>query len=287
MPEKTRGRRPRKTFGGSALNLQAMAAELALVELPAQISQPATLPPQTRLDQRGTSRLLPARYSESVLTRIADSDDDLQLIYALDGATNERLLAQAGDRPSVRAAELAVDRPYARIVNAAFTHPHPLGARFSTPARGAWYAAFELATAKAEVVFHRSIQLIEIGWQQAESLDYDHYHADFHGNFHDLSDLGAAVATVPVVSARLFPAEQRLACLAPGSYLASQQLAAELLEAGSLGIRYPSTRRAGGTCVACFQAAAVENVRKRELHRLTWRPDAPPVFPRIPRGEHR
>ena len=287
MPEKTRGRRLRETPTTPAISLQAMAAELALVELPAKVSLPEAPPPQTRLDRRSTSRLLPARYSESVLTRIADSDDDLQLIYALDGATNERLLAEATDRLGARAAELAGDRPYARIINAAFTHPHPLGARFSTPFLGAWYAAFELATAKAEVVFHRSIQLIEIGWQQEESLDYDHYHADFHGIFHDLRDPGADITKGPVVSAGRFPAEQRLACLSPDSYLASQQLAAELLAAGSPGILYPSTRRAGGTCLACFQPAAVENVRKRELHRLTWRPDAPPVFPRVPRSEHR
>ena len=32
------------------------------------------------------------------------------------------------------------------VINAAFCHAHPLGARFSGPDRGAWYAGFELAT---------------------------------------------------------------------------------------------------------------------------------------------
>lgn len=41
--------------------------------------------------------------------------------------------------------------PYYRIVNAAFTHAHPLGSRFNDPDRGAWYAAFELETAQAEI----------------------------------------------------------------------------------------------------------------------------------------
>ena len=52
------------------------------------------------------------------------------------------------------------------------------------------------------------------------------------------------------------------ACLDPRSYVASQALAERLLEAGSLGIVYPSVRDAGGTCVACFRPPLVANVRR-------------------------
>ena len=152
-----------------------------------------------------------------------------------------------------------------------------MGARFSTPYRGAWYAGFELATAKAEVLFHRSLQLREIDWQAREELDYDHYSADFSGGFHDLRPLA-----LPAASDREDEA-YRLACLDPASYLASQQLAVELLEAGSLGVVFPSARRAGGTCIACFRPGLVTNVRKRDLHRLTWSPNAAPTFLRVPR----
>ena len=296
-----------------------MAEQLRLTR-PAAAPAPSTryTPPLIQLQRLNTSRLLPARYSDSVLTRIADSDQDLQLIYALDNATNERLIAETNSRLGLSARELVVDLPYARIVNAAFAHPHPQGARFSTPYRGAWYAGFELATAKAEVLFHRSVQLTEIGWMAAEELDYDHYQADFAGPFHDLRDHDlrdhdpsqdnlsrtgpderhpyTAAASQPgaqqagVVQTHPGPAgpdalgnEQRLACLAPNSYVASQQLAGELLQAGSLGVVYPSTRRSGGTCLACFRPAVVANVRKGGLHRLTWYPDAPPTFTRIAR----
>ena len=44
--------------------------------------------------------------------------------------------------------------------------------------------------------------------------------------------------------------------------MASQQLAEDLLTAGSLGVVYPSVRHDGGTCVACFRPALVMNVRK-------------------------
>ena len=54
------------------------------------------------------------------------------------------------------------------------------------------------------------------------------------------------------------------------SYIASQVLGERLLEAGSLGVVYPSVRRTGGTCLACFRPALVGNVRKEKRYRFTW-----------------
>ena len=59
-------------------------------------------------------------------------------------------------------------------------------------------------------------------------------------------------------------------CLAPDSYVASQKLAVQLLEEGSLGIIYPSVRHAGGTNLACFRPALVGNVRRGQAYELTW-----------------
>jgi hypothetical protein len=255
------------------------------------------VPPITTMLQRNTARLLPARYSDSVLTRLTDDPEDLETLFALDNATNDRLIAEANGRLGITARELVAGIPYARIINAAFAHPHPQGARFSTPYRGAWYAGFELATAKAEVLFHRSIQLSEIRWQSREDLDYDHYQADFAGNFHDLRP-GAAIPysaqatdlplkrNQPLLSSHSATNRQdsaRVACLDPDSYRASQELAGQLLDDESLGVIYPSARRSGGTCIACFRPALVTHLRKRDLHRLSWYPDRPPSFVRIPR----
>ena len=59
-------------------------------------------------------------------------------------------------------------------------------------------------------------------------------------------------------------------CLDRDSYVTSQALAEQLLEDGSLGVIYPSVRRAGGTCVACFRPALVSNVRRARSYRFTW-----------------
>ena len=272
-PQAKPGTNPRTApLPGTAETLRASQE----IELPAALENEGYTPPVTTLERVSTARLLPARYSDSVLTRLADSEADLQAVYALDNATNQRLLAEANRQPGISGHELMQHGRYARIINAAFTHPHPLGARFSTPYRGAWYAGFELATAKAEVLFHRAVQLTEIGWNRREALDYDHYSAEFSGLFHDLrqepKDEGPA-------------AQNRKACLDPTSYLASQALAVRLLRHGSLGVVYPSARRPFGTCLACFQPGAVSHVHKREMHRLTWYPDGPPTFPRVSRTQ--
>jgi hypothetical protein len=213
------------------------------------------LPPVAPLEQRDTHRLVPSRFSprgESVLTRIADDDGHLAAIFELDAATNDRLLAEGGLLPGIGPDELVAAVPLASVINAAFCHAHPLGSRFAGPDRGAWYAGFEIDTAHAEVAFHKSVELAEIGWPD-ESITYDVYLADFAGPFHDLRG-----------------ARGYAACLSPASYVASQALAAELLDAGSLGVVYPSVRHDGGTCVACFRPALVTHVRRAGTWRFTW-----------------
>jgi RES domain-containing protein len=213
--------------------------------------------PQTRLvRQNDTHRLIPSKYSEagaSVLSRIADDTAHLQDIFDLDNATNERLLAENGLLPGIGIHELVFGVPYYRIVNAAFCHAHPFGSRFNGPDRGAWYAAFEIETSQVEVAFHKAIELAEVQWFE-EQVTFDDYLADFSAEFHDVRGDG-----------------QFADCLAPDSYMASQDLAYQLLDADSLGVIYPSVRNVVGTCVACFRPALVMNVRKGRTYRFAWR----------------
>ena len=221
------------------------------------------LPSITLVRQFDTHRLVPSRHArESVLVRIADDDEHLQAIFELDAATNDRLIAEHQRFPGIGLDELVAGVPHAHVVNATFCHPHPLGARFNGPDRGAWYAAFALETAQTEVAFHKGVELAEISWTEEESITYDDYLADFSAGFHDLR--------------RAAPFK---ACLDPDSYVASQALAERLLDAHALGIVYPSVRHDGGTCVACFRPALVSNVRRDATYRFTWKGAGEP--PRI------
>jgi hypothetical protein len=213
------------------------------------------LPPSSVVRRYDTHRLILSKYSEgleSVLTRIAASPSQLQDLFDLDHATNDRLHGENGLLPGISSRELVFGVPNFRVINAAFTHAHPLGSRFNGPDRGAWYAAFEAKTAQAEVVFHKTTEYAEIG-RFEDSITYDDYLADFSASFHDIRaspDFGAA--------------------LDPASYVFSQELSQRLLNAGSLGVVYPSVRRPAGTCISCFRPAVVSHVRKDRRYRLTW-----------------
>jgi RES domain-containing protein len=216
-------------------------------------------PKQINLEQDGTHRLIPYRYSargKPILDLLAEGDDDLlRDLTELEGATNDRLLGETGRLPGISTIELVSGFRLAHIVNASFTHAHPAGGRFNRAGRGAWYAAFELVTAQAEIAFHRSAELKEIvdGWKAQETFQYIDYLADFRYEFHDIRE------------DRDFSD-----CLDPNSYTASQALGLGLLTSGSAGIVYPSVRQTGGVCIACFRPPLVLNVREGPMMKFTF-----------------
>jgi hypothetical protein len=222
------------------------------------------LPPVALVRQFDTHRLVLSRHlphGDSVLVVISDDDEHLQAIFELDNATNDRLLGEQQLLPGIGLEELVFAVPHAAVINAAFCHPNPLGSRFNGPGRGAWYAAFALATAQAEVGFHKSVQLAEIG-RVDDTVTYDDYMADFSASFHDLRSAPPGAG----------------GCLDPASYVESQTLAERLLELDALGVIYPSVRHAGGTCVACFRPALVTNVRRGKTYRFTWKGGPDPII---------
>ena len=213
------------------------------------------VPPLTALRQFDTCRLIPSRFADledSVLAPLADNDATLRDLFDLDNATNDRLRGESGLLPGIGMDELVFGLPNFRIVNAAYTYARPEGSRFNDGARGAWYCAFDAATALAEVSFHKTVEYQEIN-RFDDSVSYQARLADIKATFHDIRGAGRFGE-----------------CLDPGSYVASQELANTLLEAGSMGIIYPSVRASVGTNLACFRPALVGNVRKAQVYRLTW-----------------
>jgi len=197
-----------------------------------------------------------------VLTRLADDDEELQGIFELDGATNDRLLGEANLLPGISVHELLFGVAYSHIVNAAFTHARPAGSRFNGPERGAWYAAFEMETAQVEVAFHKAQELQEIEWSEPEEFTFIDYLADFRADFHDIRDDSAYAD-----------------CLDPNSYTKSQSFARQLLAQASPGLIYPSVRRTSGTCIVCFRPALVTNVRKGVPVSISFHaPGEPPMI---------
>lgn len=212
------------------------------------------LPLLSAIAFKDTHRLIPSKFSpseESVLSRLTPNQAVLGDLFQVESRTNDRLEAELGLLPGISPQELVANVPYASVINAAFTHARPDGARFNSRIRGAWYAAKAIQTAQAEVAFHQGVALWEAG-KDKDEVTYDEYLADFAGQFHDLR-------ISPTFAAALYPM----------SYVASQALAETLLRTGSLGIVYPSVR-AYGVCLACFRPALVNHVRKARRFMFRW-----------------
>lgn len=215
-------------------------------------------PKQAKVDRDATHRLIPYRYShrgKPILNLLAEDDEDfLSDLIELEGATNDRLLGESGRLPGISTIELVSGFRLAHIVNATFTHANPLGGRFNSPGRGAWYAGFEILTSQTEIAFHRALELKEINWEAEEVSPYIDYLADFKYEFHDIRGDAAFKD-----------------CLDPDSYVASQALGVQLLNRGSAGLVYPSVRHKGGVCIACFRPPLVLNVREGPMVTFTFR----------------
>ncbi len=209
-----------------------------------------------QFDQAGTHRLIPAKYgAESVLESLPLPPDVLSDLSELDGATNERKIAENGGNSAIGPGELLLGVPEAHIVNAAFTHPGPFGGRFHGAQRGAWYAGFEIETSIAEVAFHKRRFLQDGRIQGRHAFDYIDFLADFSGEFHTLDavERKSSLEPDPV----------------PQCYAASHALANKLLFEGSNGIVDPSVRGSSRTCIACFRPALVFHPRRNRKYRLT------------------
>ena len=223
-------------------------------------------PPLRRIDQDGMHRLIPSRYSDAgtILDDLAEDEDMLEKLIRLDGATNDRIQGEQSGLVGISTYELVYGIPNDHIVRAAFLHPSPTGARFNDSTRGAWYAADKLETSLAEVSYHKARRLAEIivpdspaGVPPSESSTYDDWLADFHAAFHSLD-----------------PPAEYADCLAPGPipecYSEPQKLARRLLKARANGVVYPSVRRKGGKCLACFRPALVYQPRRDKRYQLSF-----------------
>ena len=225
------------------------------------------LPPVADIVQRDTIRLIPSgRLKPPVLAPLAATDRALDDLAALEGVTNGRLQASGAGLPNLDPRELVFGRPNDSFVNAAFTHIRPGGNRFNDTLRGAWYCSWDAPTSLGEVAYHLTRELDAIGRYDTH-VDYAELIADFIGPFHDLRGGTEADRAVGGV----------LGADTAVAYPAGQALARRLQAAGSNGLIYPSVRHPGGTCLAAFRPALVQNLRQGGLWRLSWTGSREPV----------
>jgi len=192
---------------------------------------------------------VPSLYPVEGVLDIIAAPEDLPAIIELESWTNDRLSNELGILHRIPPEEWVTGKPMASVIMAAFCHPRLGGGRFNEPTRGAWYAGTDLDTAHAEVVYHRTAELAEIGVFETR-LQMRLYLADFNTSFHDVR-----------ASRRYHD---------PHSYTESQALGRELLRQGSNAVIYRSVRRAGGECICCFRPKLVTRVRPSRHFEYRW-----------------
>ena len=210
--------------------------------------------------ENATCRLIPGQYAqdaEHTLADLADTDAELDDLIRLAAATNSRLLAQEDRHPAgLGRADLVFGVPYSKIVNGAFAYGGQ-GARFHPPGpKGVWYCALDVETCLAEVVYHRIAHLRETDQPDEPAIPYRLFLADIHAQ-----DVALLDDNTP----------RTRACLDPDSYAAGQALGAQLRAEQRGGVRYPSVRHRGGTCLAVLQAPIVANVRRDAVYLIDIR----------------
>jgi hypothetical protein len=206
-----------------------------------------------------------ARLRPSVLLDLV-SEDEVEALFELEGATSQRLMAQARGSEDLRPEELVYGVPHAAFINAAFSYAKPRGLnRFNGAGRGAWYAALDVETCLAEITYHHTKFLEDAGVFQG-TIEYAEIFASLAGEFIDLRD------------------KSELDCLHPNEtigYPAGNAVADAARAKGLNGIIYPSVRHADGTCFAVLFPHAVQSVAQGDVYRMSWTGSATPKIQRV------
>lgn len=193
---------------------------------------------------RPSHRIIPSRFPPiDGFERVAHPAD-LEAVYAVEALTNPRLREAVGARQALPTPD-RITGLGAGLIMAPFTHRSAQGARFSTGAFGAYYAAPSRPTAIAESVYHRE-RFLRATAQPAMELTMRVLLATVRG---ELLDLRGAQAT-------------HAALYDPSDYAASQAFAITQCAQGAAGVVYDSVRDTTGACVALWRPRFVTSCRQ-------------------------
>ncbi|MBE0362151.1 hypothetical protein PULV_a3957 [Pseudoalteromonas ulvae UL12] len=181
-------------------------------------------------------RLVPSHFPPINLFENVASTDELEIVFAIESLTNDRLRDEVGDLALVPMQE-RISGSGSTPVMAAFTH---IGSptRFTDGTEyGVYYGARDLDTAFAETIHHRERFLSATNEPDTE-LTMRCYINKVALELHDVR-------------------AEEFDFLYTDDYLAPQNFAKEMRAGGSNGLLYKSVRDRGGECVAAFKPKTV------------------------------
>lgn len=191
---------------------------------------------QSLPDWESVYRLIPSHFPPINLFEEVAEPEDLEIIFAIEALTNDRILAEAGELALVPL-EQRICGPGSSPVMAAFSHIG-IPSRFTDGEDyGVYYAARDLKTAIKETVYHRENFLRQTNESDTE-LTMRSYANKIALEMHDTRD-------------------DQYQHLHTEDYGPSQLFAASIRATGSNGLIYQSVRDPGGQCIAAFKPTAV------------------------------
>ena len=196
-------------------------------------------------------RIIASRFPPIPLFEELVDADELEIVFALESMTNDRLAAEAGDLYRVDKDDW-VTGPGASVVMAAFTHiAHP--SRFTDGSYGVYYAGLDEPTAIAETRFHAERRLRETEEPPIE-LEMRCYRGKIKKPLEDIRGPSYSNLSDPSIS----------------TWPRCQQHAAERRAANAMGLLYRSARRPEGQCIAAFSPQAVSRPTPKTHLRYCW-----------------
>lgn len=199
-------------------------------------------------------RLVSSRFPPIGLFDRVASPDDLDIVMAIEGLTNDRLREEVGELTLVPL-EDRITGPGTTPIMAAFTHLDPIGSRFTDGRYGVYYAARDIHTAVAETQFHRALFLAATREPPIE-IDMRSYASDIDTPLHDIRGQQAT--------------RRELYDPDPTHYAPAQAFARTLRDEGSNGIVYSSVRHREGECIAVFRPRVMSPVVQGVHYCYVW-----------------
>jgi hypothetical protein len=197
-------------------------------------------------------RVIPSRFPPIQLFERVAAPEDLDAIFAIEALTNDRIRDEVGTL-SLVPPEDRVTGAGAGYIMAAFTHPSPVGGRFTDSTFGAYYTARDLQTAIDETVYHRE-RFLRASNEAPIELDMRVLKARLRADLHDVRGLRPGCPEI----------------YDPDAYGAAQSLGKRLREAGSSGIAYDSVRCDGGQCAAVFRPKVISRCQQTQHLGYVW-----------------
>ena len=211
-----------------------------------------------QLDQvtikQALSRLVPSRFpTVGVFDELADSEEELRILFNLEMLTNERINAPIGRLEQLPEGSVVTGESAHQIM-AAWVHCHDDGGRFNDGLLGAWYGSLDVETAIDETVFHlnKRLSLSESGFPQ--QIQMRELRTTLSAPVSDICGQQNKFATL----------------YNPESYTSSQSFARGLRWPYNIpgidGIQYDSVRSEGGTNVCVFRPAILNRPLNQSAH---------------------